>query len=118
MPANTRKPTTASVAQIRGSSLTETCGASSSRDDEEAVGVLRARRAAIAAVVDDHSAGAEQVVRDIYGVTATHMFLKTRALLGAELTWIDAVLLEVETHGWSRFRLPPIMEKLDEGERP
>jgi DNA-binding PadR family transcriptional regulator len=73
--------------------------------ERETIDVLRARRASIVAVLDQHTPSGADVLREQYGATAAHMFRKTRMLLEAELEWIDGVLQEVDTAGWEPFRV-------------
>ena len=74
-------------------------------DEAETIDVLRARRASIIAGVDEHGAAGEDLLRDQYGATASHMYRRTRMLLEAELAWIDGVLQEVDAKGWESFRV-------------
>lgn len=72
----------------------------------ETMAVLENRRRVVKERLEQHPPDAENELRVQYGAAAAHVFLKSRALLTSELEWIDAVIDEVATHGWDRFRVP------------
>jgi DNA-binding PadR family transcriptional regulator len=80
-------------------------------NEDETLNVLRRRRAALAAVLEDHASQAELELGAAFGSAAAAMFRKTRHMVEAELAWIESVMDEAATRGWGAFRVPdPVTE--------
>ena len=75
-------------------------------DGGETLEVLRRRRAALAAVLEDHASQAEEELRAAFGSAAAAMFRKTQSMVAAELAWIESVIDEAAARGWDGFRVP------------
>lgn len=87
-------------------------------DGDETLDVLRRRRAALSAVLEDHAPEAEQELRAAFGSGAAAMFRKTRSMVAAELAWIESVIDEAAARGWDVFRVPDaVTEAVREDER-
>jgi DNA-binding PadR family transcriptional regulator len=87
-------------------------------DRELALEVLRARRKVLARRLDEaHPAAPSAELEVSYGYLARSLYDKARALLKAELKWIDTVIAQTTERDWESLRVPRDFMKRARGER-
>ncbi len=73
--------------------------------DAEATEVVRGRRDALAAEIDSFPEDEGVNIEAIHGAMARAMYDRKRAVVRAELEWVEALLKELDDRGWQPFRV-------------